>query len=185
MAELLGAGGVVWLPVSVGVEPDLDPVGIVEAHEHGSTEVTLDDVVRLAQLVERRAPPLDVVAGRHEQGDGIETGPRSSACRVVPESDLRLAAVAPDRDALDLAVLHELDDRLEAEHALVPGSAAGDVAHGELDVVDTGEHGDLSFCSGTLELECNMWQQRSRKRFAERGRGRPGARSWSRRRTCS
>lgn len=125
---------------SVGVETDLDAVRIAETDDDGAAAMTLDDLVILAEINECGAPSLDVVSSRHQQRDGVESGQSTSPVGIVPQRDLRLAPVAADCDALDLPVLDELDLGLEPQDSLIPGAAAGDVADGELDVVDAGDH---------------------------------------------
>jgi hypothetical protein len=86
--------------VSVGVEPDLDTVRIVETHEHCSAGVALDEsAVRLAEIVEPGAPPLHVVPIRHEQRDGVESGQCPGAVGVVPEGNLGPAPVGSQGDS--------------------------------------------------------------------------------------
>jgi hypothetical protein len=137
--------------VSVGVEPDLDPVRIMQTHEDCTAVVAPEEpTVRLAEVIERGCPPLHVVPARDEQRDGVESRPRRGAVRVMPKGDLRLAVVAAKGDSFDYAVLDELRTGLETEHAVVPGSAACDVADRQLDVMDADEH-DNPPCSSTLE----------------------------------
>jgi hypothetical protein len=130
--------------VSVGVEPDLDPVRIVQTHEHCSAGVAPDEsAVRLAEIVESGAPPLHVVPTRHEQRDSVESRQCPGAVGVMPQGDVRLAAVASQGDSCDHAVLDELDHCLEAEYPVVPGSAAREIADRQLDVVDADEHSNF------------------------------------------
>lgn len=129
----------------VGVEPDLDPVGVVQTYEHGSPTMAFDELVRLADLVELRAPSLHGLPTRHEQRDSVKPRPRSGPVWIVPKGDLGLAAVASEGNACDLAVLDELDLCFEAEDPAVPGSTASDVADRQLDVVDTDQHDNPRF----------------------------------------
>ena len=126
--------------VSVGVEADLDAVRVAQTDDHGSAAMTLDDLVCFTKLIECDAPSLDVVASGNQQRDGVESGQSTGPVGIVSQRDLRLASVAADRDALDLAVLDELDLGLEPQGPLVPGTAAGYVADRELDVVNAGDH---------------------------------------------
>ena len=72
------------MPVLIRVEPNFDPVGIAQADEHCSAFVALDDLaVRFAELFEPGAPALDVVPGRYEQGDGVESGQGPGAFGVA------------------------------------------------------------------------------------------------------
>lgn len=127
--------------VSVGVEPDLDAVGIVQADEHGAAAVAGDDVpVGLASLVEGGCPGVDVVAGGNQQRDGVEAGQRPGTGGISPQGDLRLAALARDGHTLDLVAFDELDHHVEAEHLFVPGPAASEVTDRQLDVMYAADH---------------------------------------------
>jgi hypothetical protein len=98
---------------------------------------------------------VHVVAGGDEQGERVEPGHRLRPLRVVAQGEAGGRAVVDEADAAQDAVLGELDVGPEAQHALVPLPAGGHVAHRELDVVDSADHGAVPRfrCSSTLELD--------------------------------
>ena len=60
---------------SVGVEPDLDPVGIMQADQHRPAPVAGDDpAVGFTQFVESLPPRLDIGTGGDGQGDRVKPG---------------------------------------------------------------------------------------------------------------
>ena len=66
---------------SVGIEPNLDAVGVVQADEHGPPLVADDDpAVGFTEVVQVRRPPrLDIGPGGHREGDRVETGQRGAS----------------------------------------------------------------------------------------------------------
>ena len=102
--------------------------------------------MRLAEGVEPGHPGLEVGAGRNAHGDRVEAGERCRPLGIVPGRQAYGAGRIAEGDPHQHAVLHELEVHGETEDGLVPVAAADDVAHRQLDVVETTQrgHSDLT-----------------------------------------
>src|SRR6185295_4503048 len=84
---LLRCGRWCWARSSVGVEPDLDAVRVVQADQDRSTLVPGDHTaVGLAQVVQPAPPGLDAVPLGHLEGDRVEAGEGSRPSGVESQS---------------------------------------------------------------------------------------------------
>ena len=73
---------------SVGVEPELDAVGVVQADEDGAAVVAGDDAaVLLADGGQVLGPGVHAVPGRDAERDEVEAGEGGGPFGVVPERD--------------------------------------------------------------------------------------------------
>ena len=81
---------------SVGVEPDLDAVGVVQADQDGAAVVAGDDAaVLLADGGQVVGPGVDAVPGRDAERDEVEAGQGGGPFGVVPQRDRGAAVRRP------------------------------------------------------------------------------------------
>jgi hypothetical protein len=107
---------------SVGVEPDLDAIGVVQTDEDRSSFVADDDAsVRLTEIVEPLPPRFDVGAGGNGESDRVEAGQRRGAFPVLADRELDGPARMAQSETHHDAILGELQRDLEAENVSVPG----------------------------------------------------------------
>jgi hypothetical protein len=121
-----------------GVEAQRVPVRVEHFRQDPAHGGPVYAGVGLAEFVQ---PSGELVHGglvRHADGEVVEPGGRAGPVRVEPQGEVRTAGRMGQCAAHQRALLDELDLDLVAQVAAVPLQRPGQIADGQLEMVDSG-----------------------------------------------